>query len=417
VTDSAPDAIKRERSTPLGILGLAGLFVFLLFVGYLLKGVLLVVDPKRNSTFIQFRLYRFGVFTGVLAAVGLTSAVMAFVLPMWRRPRSVSRTRASSNVIVWGGLAISFASFGLLVLSSGVSPTSLRPFSAATRNALLAQYLGRGYIGLAISIAPLFLLLLPKTPERPWPRRIAIFGVLLMFALLGSRLYMLGTLFSLALFHIRSSGRIWSIGRQAVLVIAVGIAGAGLGALLFSKETSIHGPYDLVVRGMATFDMADTLAVVENSPDRFSGLSVVEDTFVTYVPRAVWTTKPIFYGAYRLQEVAFPGIGNQFQLRAFFPVGFLGEAWLNFGLLGVMLLPYFTVRALRWLDEWATHSPSNLAYLCFIGGQLLGLLRSPGQFVPYAALAFIVYWLSTRVASSNQPAEVESPEELGRVAA
>ena len=389
-----------RRAPPLGILGLAGLFLFLLVIGYLLKGFLLVADPERNATFIQFRLYRFGVFTGLLAAIGLSSAVMAFVLPMWRKPRRVSRTRVGSSVVVWSGLAIAFASFGLLVVSSGISPTSLRPFNADTRNALLNQYLGRGYIGLAISMSPLFLLLLPKSVERPWARRLAIFLVLLMFALLGSRLYMLGTFFSLALFQIRSSGRIWSVGRQTLLVIAVGVGGAGLGALLFSGETSVHGPYDLVVRGMATFDMADTLAVVENSPVRYSGLSVVEDTFVTYVPRSVWTTKPVFYGAYRLQEVAFPGIGNEFQLRAFFPVGFLGEAWLNFGLLGVMLLPFLTMRALRWLDEWATDSSSNLAFLCFVGGQLLGLLRSPGQFIPYAAMAFIIYRLSTRSVST-----------------
>jgi hypothetical protein len=256
-------------------------------------------------------------------------------------------------------------------------------------------------------MAPLFLLLLPRQNVRRWPRWIATAIVVFMFSLLGSRLYLLGTIFSLLLFHIRASNRRWSIGRQLLLIGAIGICGAGLGALLFRGESAVHGPYDLAVRGMATFDMADTLAVVQDSPKRYSGISVMEDTFETYVPRSLWSGKPIFYGAYRLQEVAFPGIGNEFHLRAFFPVGFLGEGWLNFGLIGIVLIPFATIRALRWLDDWATESLANLAYVCFIGGQLLGLLRSPGQFVPYAVIGFILFRCATReriVEVSGQPA-------------
>jgi hypothetical protein len=382
---------------PQGLLGLTGLFGLLLVVGYVLKTILLVVDPDRNATFAAYAQYRITPVTVLLIALGLGGFAIGLLVRL--PPRAVARSDA--RIPTWvgvAGLGAGASSFMVLVVAAGLGLGALRPFQSATRGALLDQYVGRGLMGLAISVMPLFLLLLPTTRDARWVRRLGLLLVLLILAIVGSRLLLLGTILSVGVFHLRRSGRQVSLFRQLVVAGAIAVAGAALGAVLFSGQEQVAEPYDLVVRLMATFDMPDTLAVVETTPERFGGLTVIEDAVITYAPRSVWQDKPYFYGGYRLQEAAFPGIGEEYQLGAFFPVGLFGESFLNFGILGVALIPFLLAIALRLVDRWSTYSMDRLAVACFAYGQLLGLLRSPGQFIAYVVVV-VVLWRLARLAA------------------
>jgi len=391
--------MARSLRPPQGILGLTGLFGLLLVVGYAFKSVLLGVDPERNRTFAAYAEYRLTPLTVLFVLIGMASFAVGVLVPM-RAPAAVrAEVRFPAGVGVTG-IAVGVASFLVLVLAAGLGPASLRPFQSTTRAALLDQYIGRGVLGLAISLMPLFLLLLPLDRRYRWVRRLGLVSIVVVFSLIGSRLLLLGTILSLGVFQLRRSGRRVSISKQLLVALLVAVVGAGLGALLFREQEQVTRPYDLVVRVMGTFDMADTLAVVESKEERFAGLTVLEDTAITFAPRAVWTAKPYFYGGYRLQETAFPGIGEQYRLAAFFPVGLLGESYLNFGLFGIVLCPFLVALGLRYVDSWSTISVDRLAVACFLYGQLLGLLRSPGQFFAYAVVVVAV-WRIARLAAQG----------------
>lgn len=153
--------------------------------------------------------------------------------------------------------------------------------------------------------------------------------------------------------------------------------------------------YITTLKSIDTF--YNTGYTIETVPSRFKyiyGRSYVSLLF-GFVPRAIWSEKPLSYSsdiAFR-QRTNFPIESaddwlsvNQYSLSP----GFIGEAYANFGILGVILLSYLFGVFTKYFDSKNYNNliftnPNNLPYLAFYPIFVL-LLR--GDF--YSATIFSV---------------------------
>lgn len=392
--------------------------VLLFMLGYPIKAALISLDPANYKIFAAYANYGPRVIDFVLIAIAFVALLLgrhfgrlrALQTPQHAGFRSV-RTRNAVRLAGVTGILLAGVATLALSRSAGLSPTELRPFRTATRAALLLQFEGRGFLALLITLLPLFVVMAKPAHSR-WfipsfivPLLVAL-GVL---SLMGSRLLLLGTLISVIVAIRLDRERPPRITRELGLLFLLGFGGAALGTLIM-PGFSITSPVDLIHRLMGTFDMADTTMLATQHSHHFFGLTFLEDIFTTYIPRGLWSGKPQFYGGYRLQEVILPGIGASSSNSAFYPTGLVGEGFLNFGVLGAALVPglagYMTAR----LDRWALDDGVHRIVYCFLAGQILTLLRSPGQFLSFTVIVLVATRIVTfACAWAQHPVVAERP--------
>ncbi len=99
------------------------------------------------------------------------------------------------------------------------------------------------------------------------------------------------------------------------------------------------GALQPVVFFSQTFDMAESLELsVSRIKEPHYGITWAEDMVYTYIPRAVFPSKPMVYGATRLQAEVYPELTPPGEVPiGTFPVGAWGEAYANFGPVGVLI--------------------------------------------------------------------------------
>lgn len=398
--DATPRVPDSEVSPPpRGILSITNVFILLFVAGYFVKAFFLSRDPKGYTTFAAFASYAVRPSTVLLMAAGGSALVLGSSLGRlgsWTRRPAGHRLVTDQALLARVGLTLSLLAFLILVRGSGLSPTALRPFSVETRRALLLQFAGNGPAAIFISMSPFFMVL-------AWRRNISVVRNFLRplialnfvaLALVGSRLLLLGALAAITIAWALDRPNPPGPGRQTAAVAVVFVLSGVLGILLFPGQFALTSPSDVVRRVMGTFDMADSLAIAESRSARYDGATWVEDLVITYVPRAIWTSKPFDYGGYRLQEELFPGVAKSVDYVAFYPAGLLGESYLNLGALGIVLVPALAGYGLRRLEGLATTPGVGRGMYAFLCTQTLTLLRSPGQFVAYFLVLLLVVTLS-----------------------
>ncbi len=396
--------------------------VLLFIIGYGVKTVFLLLDPEHNTTFSAYTSYRPDLIVILLMVMGFLSLLLGRAIGRAHAEAtpihgSKGLIRISRGVRYWGILGITISGVSLLFLASsaGLSPLELRPFDVPTRSALLHQFEGQGIFALSITLLPLFVLMV-KRPNSRFPHLAFLSSVIIaagLLSLVGSRLLLLGMILSSCIALRIDRGKSPNIRTEMLVLVGAAVGGATLGTLIM-PGFDITSPVDLIRRLMGTFDMADTATLSLRHAPRFWGLTFFEDIFTTYIPRGIWPGKPQFYGGYRLQETILPGIGSSSQNSAYYPAGLLGEGYLNFGMLGAVLIPglagYFTAR----IDAWAvTDGPRRLLY-CFFAGQMLTLLRSPGQFLSFTCLVMALAGAaSLTIRWAQRPNAAELPRPIG----
>jgi hypothetical protein len=108
-----------------------------------------------------------------------------------------------------------------------------------------------------------------------------------------------------------------------------------------------------------------------------------------WVPRSLWEGKAIPAG-----NVVAASRGYEFQNLA---LPFWAEVFLEFGLVGVIVLFFYYGRLARRLDTWVSRADANLAtgLATIFAACQIGLLRGPlGAQIPFAGAAFVVLLLS-----------------------
>lgn len=202
------------------------------------------------------------------------------------------------------------------------------------------------------------------------------------------------------------------LGMLAIAGLGVGLSLARfIGAPSQEDETRpLLNPYVAPVAYLAvTFDMSEMLQETIRKSDHYElGSSWAEDVFYTYLPRAVFPDKPIKYGEFRVQDEVVPELTPESgTFTSSYPIGAWGEAYINFGPLGVLLtlfalgawLKYLYARSLELIYDSQVNWPSILFMIVYaiLGLNSLVYMRSIGQFLFGMAYLNIVLWGSLRL--------------------
>ena len=266
---------------------------------------------------------------------------------------------------------------------------------------------GRGYIFVINTAAAIFLLLgflyafrIGRLGRPGWVAILLFgFGNLLVTnrSLITSVLY--GFLLVMVI-----NRRAWSERTIAALVLAAIAAllvlGTVLGLVRGVESYGIQGhPLQPLLFLAMTFDMAETLHDVILRCDGFAwGWPWLEDLMYTYVPREIFANKPFVYGAVRLQHEFIPGsLPSSGVPTATYPLGIFGEAYANFGGVGVATILFGTgafcrscflrVLAMKGRSSFRVQDLIALNVLALLIGNTLGYIRSFGWFL--ASLLFL----------------------------
>jgi hypothetical protein len=347
----------------------------------------------------------------LMGAVGFAALCAGFMIgPAWmvQRPlhllRWEPRSLRSLTIAAAAWSVLAAASLAWLVARSGVAPSQIHPFSRELRQAILGGIAGSGGpTSLALLLAFFVSLAawsgthlqLSRNPRVVRSAFALVAAATLATGLVGSRLWVLSAAIGNLLLFDAFRRRL----RPRVVVPALATAAAAGGllgvALLDTLDPirSLGAPpvvESAVYRLAGSFDPYEGLVgVLERRPDPLWGLSIAEDLSLTFLPRAIFPWKPEVYGTMRLQEIAFPGMFADFGTRASFPVGLLGEGVANFGLLGVVLLPFAfgtLLRGIRLAELPRCGAAPVLA--AFLLGWIAGPLRGLSPVLVHGMLLF-----------------------------
>jgi oligosaccharide repeat unit polymerase len=304
---------------------------------------------------------------------------------------TTSRVRAVAFVLIAFGV-LSLVTTGMVVGVWDYSPKEI--LSGELRRATVGAASGRGYLtvgylalSLGIALVGVLVASTPNAKARPMRAALRLAGVaavaVLLFAVvLGSRQLAVVTCVQLlVVFHLMVRPIGWP--RVALTFAALAVASVVFISLR-NYGRVVTNPVDLAGLAAKTFDGFNFLvSAVARVADFGFGRSLAEDIGLTYVPRAFFPGKPEVFGISGLQEAVIPGSFSTFGGLATFPPGIVAEGYLNFGVLGALLLPAIAGFALRTAYDAATASGSALAVVLFgslIGNQT-GLFRGFGQLV------------------------------------
>ncbi len=97
---------------------------------------------------------------------------------------------------------------------------------------------------------------------------------------------------------------------------------------------------DPLVFFLWSFDMSEYFQTALQNVRTFDvGQSWLEDLFLQFLPRAIFSWKPQIYGATRLEAEVMPGsIPADGIMNATYPISMFGEAYANFGIPGLLLV-------------------------------------------------------------------------------
>jgi hypothetical protein len=133
----------------------------------------------------------------------------------------------------------------------------------------------------------------------------------------------------------------------AVVAIAIVIAGP-VGVVL--KGTGSRAPLEVVALAMSPWDSFElSMAAIENdaAAEPMHGRSYLEDIAYTYLPRALFAWKPMRYGIVAVQDKVIPALSYS---KGTYPPGILIEAYVNFGVLGCVIVPIGLALIAKWFS-------------------------------------------------------------------
>jgi hypothetical protein len=170
--------------------------------------------------------------------------------------------------------------------------------------------------------------------------------VFVVLAILGSRQILLSFALALVLYHHYFVKKI-SGHKQLIVLLLLVLMGSYFGLIQKSLDPTIATakdmpfPKNIVFRLSSSYEQFETLAgVIEKDPPIEYGRTIIEDVFVTYVPRRLWPSKPTDFGYIRAQNVLFADYWI-LSRHTTYPIGLLGELYLNFWYIGIPFGMFF----------------------------------------------------------------------------
>ncbi|MEW6582123.1 MAG: hypothetical protein AB1416_05110, partial [Actinomycetota bacterium] len=336
----------------------------------------------------------------VLSGLGFIAFVVGYFSPLAARAATAAsrphRRGSGRHELLWGGvllLAGVLAIEATLVLAGAWNYSPAELLTGELRDAMLRALAGRGYLSVGFLAFTIGAVLLAMHAARrieesggSGRRVVAVYALtacvvgLLMGLLLGSRQLVVVTAVQLLVAYHVTHRRI----PTRAVAGSFGVL-AALGVVFVSLRNSGRltlNPVEWAAYAAKTFDGFNFLTnALARVTDLEWGRTLVEDVFWTYLPRSVFTGKPTAFGIVDAQDAIVPGLSDAVGATATFPPGILAEGFVNFGIVGVVVLPFLAAVLLRTAFEWAAVGKGAAALVIFgyLLGNQTGLFRGFGQ--------------------------------------
>jgi hypothetical protein len=316
--------------------------------------------------------------------------------------RHTPALRSEPGDLIVGGLAavlfgLGVAAVGAAVVASGVDVSPGAISSGALRNGIVTGFAGRGYLSVglnALSLSPpVATLWLARRPGRLRIVLVAALSIVafgLLLGIVGSRILALQIPIMVAVIvHYR----IKRLPLGAVLMAGLVIGLLGVAILTIRRHDPVPSPLGAAGALGLTLDGFNYFTTALARTHHFLwGQTVFEDAAYTYVPRGVWSGKPLIYGIVRAQEAVLPGLARDVGgTKATYPVGIVAEGYVNMGIAGVLALSAAAgalFRAAR--DRAAEASPIFLILLAWLIPNALSVMRGFGPTIPGVAITMLL---------------------------
>lgn len=394
-------------------------FTTLLFVlGYVWRPLLHLMDPDRYSAYPE-ALASFN--PEIVVSLIIASAVGIASLHLGYRANIGPKLAAGLPELDWRDARLNLVLFvGVGLVSAYAlwsivgSLTALRAFDTSVRQSIMSDFQGNGPIFFFLFNMPTFsticlLIYIANRRSSPITAK-ALFLLAAVFYVGGffftvisaSRAPLIAVILLPLLIRHYFVKRI-SFGVQAAIMLVL-LLGAGIvGLLMQSPLAAAAGPDvsmgNVVARLSGTLDQFELLYIaITQSKTFLFGRSYLEDVVLTFVPRALFPSKPEIFGTVLLQNLLIPSRFEIAGLSATYPVGFFAEAYMNFGPIGFLAVPFAFGTLLRVLAEKAIAAPSPYAVLLITSlAGTVGVLRSLGGQLASMAFLLIIMMLFAHV--------------------
>lgn len=327
-----------------------------------------------------------------LATVGTTLLTVGYrsALGTSRPDYAPSESVTSGSALVRGACT-TFAALGPAALyryvsiTGGFDPTSLSTKRVVLGDLSATELQGVGpelAVGRAALIASIALFHLQRSRQRSTILAVGLIGVNLLLPIYSSdRTGVLLPLLQIGLLVTASrSKRI----RPKTVVVAVLVAMMALQLLTSLRavgrteadvEFSPLSTVDSLLLNRSLFDLSKNIHVMRLAGGDELGWMFGEsyvNAVLAPVPRSIWPAKPLISTGPELAKAAYdsPGFGV--------PPGLIGEAYWNFSLIGLLLIPTFVGRAVGKLDAQDLRGLSPFSQIVYV------VLLLP---IPYNAVA------------------------------
>ena len=382
-----------------------------LYLAYPVKNLALAI---AKDDFITFDFYRaaspaiylhFIVFAAIAWIVLARRAGLAPADAAYVPPRGVDDPALYWQWLIRLLLVINslFLFWSVYQVTEGQLATLL--FTSDARKAFLLNQQGQGWVSLLIFFAFPLIALQERRAVRS-PVVIASMAVtFLSLATIGSRLFLFGYAICLIVHFYRMTPLI-----AATMFISFVLFGA-LIYMGFSGASSVNSTYYGIIYFMRTFDGADLLnGYLETGQTLYYGVTLVQETLVTYVPRLIWHSKPFNFGGIVITGDIYPELQDVQSLRATFPPGMFLEGYANFWLL-CPIFYYAVMKFLTLLSLRRAHA-NVYAYALYVAGAAMAatIFRGFGSFIvsltAFSMVLLLVFVLSLplrRIATPRQP--------------
>lgn len=262
--------------------------------------------------------------------------------------------------------------------------------SGDLRNPSLTATSGRGYLllGYLVLVLGLLCLLLALTwsaRERPERRRlvapaaaaICLLSAILFGVVLDSRQMVVVTFVGVAVVIHLAHRQIplWAWGTAVV-----GAAAFSVASIALRSDGLRLDPVEWSGYAAKTFDSFNHTVIALPRIDHFVwGRGLWDDLWLTYLPRALDSGKPTVFGIVEAQRTIVGTVPS-----GTYPPGFIAEGYLNFGVLGALLLPLVAGLLLRVVYEWSRVGGSAFALmlLAYLLSNQTGVIRGFGPVLP-----------------------------------
>lgn len=388
---------------------------------YGFKAFLIEIDPDLYLTYPDIHSkYPNDVSTMGLAVflswIGLLSFYVGYysksgwrIFPRWTvSPKTARRLGVLVMVPIFLGIC-SIGALTYIVLEA--TTLSVELTAEVFRNVLTASWeeyplffhfpVYIGFFGLVATHAFIYGSL--KSRENVFLLTGALVAAGMVLLLLGSRALLLSFIVSIAIYRHYFVKRI-RFSTQVAMLSCIVFLGGFLGIVqkldnpIGQQAVGLEFPENIVFRLSSSYEQFDSLlyTIQGTSFETLEwGRTFAEDVFVTYFPRALWPDKPTEYGFIRAQNVVF---GDYWSIShgTTYPIGTLGELYLNFGYPGIVLGMFLLGFVLKQLQLRARDQASLYpAIFCAIVASFLAPHRTYGTiFLTVLIYCFMSFGLS-----------------------